>query len=411
MKYIIWNVGGLRTSLHRLKRLVQKHHIQLLIIIEPKQSADKIIRLQLKLSFTNSIVTCSDNIWVFWQRTSLQLDNVFHGEQISLLQFCTGQLGHHISISPVYGRHTVTDRRRLWLQVHQYTHHAHDLWLVGGDFNTYMSVQEHHGTSMPQLSSLEEFVDCVSQCSLIDLPYDGSPYTWVGGRGLGIVKRRLDRILCTQRFYDQFPMVKVKHLSRITSDHAPLLLNLNVQSDTTPRSFRFLNVWTEHNDFLKFVAGQWSTYPTIGGMRGMYNKLQSLKKDLQHWNKQVFGNIFDKLAAVEREANIQEAIYDSNPTMENRAKYHQVKAEYLKAANYEQKFWEQKARCKWLMQGDGNTSYFHNLVKDRHRRQSITQIKTTAGDICQTKEAIQAEAVSYFTQLYKRFNPNVGDRL
>lgn len=39
----------------------------------------------------------------------------------------------------------------------------------------------------------------------------------------------------------------------------------------------------------------------------------------------------------------------------------------------------QKARVSWLKQGDLNTSFFHNAMKDRFRRNAISFVNTYEG--------------------------------
>lgn len=95
-----------------------------------------------------------------------------------------------------------------------------------------MSVDEHYGSCMPHLSSLEEFVGYVQQCSLVDVPCEGNPYMWVGGRGLRLVKPLFD---------DRYSNLKVRHLSRVTSDHALLLLCARQQA-MGPKSFCFSKI-------------------------------------------------------------------------------------------------------------------------------------------------------------------------
>ena len=62
-----------------------------------------------------------------------------------------------------------------------------------------------------------------------------------------------------------------------------------------------------------------------------------------------------------------------------------------KALRQEEKFWAQKAHCKWLKEGDRNTTFFHNTVKQRRQHNFIQAIKDTNGmwnhdiqDICST---------------------------
>lgn len=104
-----------------------------------------------------------------------------------------------------------------------------------------------------------------------------------------------------------------------------------------------------------------------GNARYIYDKLDRLNKDLQHWNHHIFGNIFDKLTTTKLMQRL-EAEYKHDPSSDSRTLYQATKAGYNKAAKIELMFWEQKARVKWLKSGDANTSYFHNIVKDRHRR-------------------------------------------
>lgn len=138
--------------------------------------------------------------------------------------------------------HTITDQRRLWLELTTVQSQVSIPWLVRGDFNTYISVGQHFGRSMHVLPSLEEFVECVHRCALMDLPFQGSPFTWVGRRGLRTV--RLDRILCNVTFNNLFHMLRLRHLSRLTSNHVPLLLTPLLlkcvhTSISAPKPFRF----------------------------------------------------------------------------------------------------------------------------------------------------------------------------
>lgn len=75
-------------------------------------------------------------------------------------------------------------------------------------------------------------------------------------------------------FYALFDALLVQHLNRASSDHSPLLLTGRMSSLEGPLSFQFLEAWLTHNDFYDFVRHSLNSYPTVGGMRGWYNKLQ-----------------------------------------------------------------------------------------------------------------------------------------
>lgn len=40
----------------------------------------------------------------------------------------------------------------------------------------------------------------------------------------------------------------------------------------------------------------------------------------------------------------------------------------------EEAFWKQKAACRWLIEGERNTKFFHSLVKKKRNRSFIHRI-------------------------------------
>lgn len=85
-------------------------------------------------------------------------------------------------------------------------------------------------------------------------------------------------------------------------DHAPLLLQYTLAENTGPSSFRYLDVWLMQDEYDGYVRSHWRSYPTVGGMYGLYDKLRRLKNDLRVWNKGIFSNTFSDLMLAEDEA-------------------------------------------------------------------------------------------------------------
>lgn len=79
--------------------------------------------------------------------------------------------------------------RPLWQALRDYSQQLTSPWLVCGDFNTFRTLDDHRGRSHPSLSTLQDFNDCLEDCSLMDPPFHGSRYTWTDGRALGRVHR------------------------------------------------------------------------------------------------------------------------------------------------------------------------------------------------------------------------------
>ncbi|KAK4409551.1 hypothetical protein Sango_0028100 [Sesamum angolense] len=77
-------------------------------------------------------------------------------------------------------------------------------------------------------------------------------------------------------------------------------------------SFCFQHMWTMHSEFLGVVRRNWQ-YPTVGsGMLRLQQKLTRLKYCQKEWNKTVFGNVFDRVAAAERQLKEADEAYDQD---------------------------------------------------------------------------------------------------
>jgi len=60
-----------------------------------------------------------------------------------------------------------------------------------------------------------------------------------------------------QKFFELLPASEVTHMLRQGSDHAPLLVKCNTDSEPVIKPFKFLNFWTKHKEFKKIVEDNW----------------------------------------------------------------------------------------------------------------------------------------------------------
>src|SRR4051812_18810789 len=92
-------------------------------------------------------------------------------------------------------------------------------------------------------------------------------------------------------------------------------------------------------------------------------KFKTLKKALQVWNKQIFGNIQQSIRFAEDELTLAELEYDTSPFEYNKIKLCQSRQNLNDKLETEEMYWRQKANIKWLREGDKNTKNFHQSVK------------------------------------------------
>ncbi|RVW62008.1 Transposon TX1 uncharacterized 149 kDa protein [Vitis vinifera] len=62
--------------------------------------------------------------------------------------------------------------------------------------------------------------------------------------------------------------------------------------------------------------------------------------------------------------------------------------------------WRQKARVKWVKEGDCNSKFFHKVANGRRNRKFIKVLENKRGLVMDNSESIKEEILRYFEKLY-----------
>jgi hypothetical protein len=85
-------------------------------------------------------------------------------------------------LTSFYGHPNWSKRHESWALLHYLQSYRPIPWLVIGEFNEIMMQDEKVGTVMAREGQLQAFRDVLQDCSLSDLGFKGSLFTWTNGR-------------------------------------------------------------------------------------------------------------------------------------------------------------------------------------------------------------------------------------
>ncbi|KAJ6978395.1 hypothetical protein NC653_026710 [Populus alba x Populus x berolinensis] len=179
----------------------------------------------------------------------------------------------------------------------------HDDDRAGGDTNWY--------------SHLDDFPNCINQAELLQVPFTGIKYSWHNGQhGEHTIQKKLDWIFGNTNLFSSFPVAHSTFMPRHISDHSAMLLTLHSPAAHHQQNspFKFLNAWTEREDFYAVVSTLWSTQVTGNPMCQLTTKQRLLKKEFRQFHRQYTTHISNRVAQAKVAWFDAQAFLDCNPT-------------------------------------------------------------------------------------------------
>jgi endonuclease/exonuclease/phosphatase (EEP) superfamily protein YafD len=95
--------------------------------------------------------------------------------------------------------------------------------VVGGDFNLIRAVRDKNNANL-NWPWIHRFNDAIVAMSLREVSRAGARFTWTN-KQLNLVRCVLDRVFMSPAWEALFPLCSLTAITRIGSDHTPLLLD------------------------------------------------------------------------------------------------------------------------------------------------------------------------------------------
>ncbi|GMI80831.1 hypothetical protein HRI_001752400 [Hibiscus trionum] len=186
---ITWNIRGLGRpeKASAVRRLFLQKKSKLLFLQETKLQAISISlyrRLGVKHDF-DKIFSPSEGsaggLLCVWDKNFLNIANSFVDRRfIALFGQIKGSLEQYGFIN-VYAPYVESEKVSFFNDLNSFMANYRVNWIIGGDFNAYLSAEEKLGVTVNR-SSIEVFRKFIQESQLVDLPMSGGSFTWSNNR-------------------------------------------------------------------------------------------------------------------------------------------------------------------------------------------------------------------------------------
>ncbi|KAI0524679.1 hypothetical protein KFK09_004061 [Dendrobium nobile] len=313
-----------------------------------RHDIDSIIGVEWDYCFQPAVGS-SGGILVLWKRSLASFETVEVSTQVVMGNLNINTVGSW-KVATVYGGKDVQTRRNLWHSLKSYMQ-GNSPALIVGNFNCLLSKEDKKGGKRFHFScGPKEMKMFLTNNDFHDLGYVGPRFTWCNNKdGNSRIWERLDRCLVNSIALQKIPMAKVKHLSRIASDHALIVFNMTKPQNQKSKFIRFEDSWKSYPAVWHIAVKAWmkSYYGTSAEI--LQRKLNRTLKALYYWNKnkcKELNLLKEDLKKDILKLQIEETSYE-NFTDDKlkllRSKVHELNVTLGRLAMW----WNQRAKVKW----------------------------------------------------------------
>ncbi|XP_028553144.1 uncharacterized protein LOC110105396 [Dendrobium catenatum] len=352
----------------------------------------------------------SGGIIVLWNSNFAEFSKVASSSQC-LIGDLTINRNYKMRVAAVYGSKEIIKRRELWVLLEFYNVKEYPL-VVGGDFNCITSKEDKRGGKKFCFSlGAREMGSFISNNDLHEIGFIGPRFTWCNNKSGGArILERLDRCFLNSSSLNYFSQLTVRHLARIASDHSPLVLNLCNFNSTNKRRIIFEDIWGSFPASFAVVKKEWNKK-----FSGDYSQIRNVKckrmlKAL-FWSKAKLRNLEDlksnlmedilKLQITEAEVGW----LSEDDCWKMKSKVAELNSTMAQLCSW----WKQRAKVKWMKEGDCNSKFYHSYASARRIGNKILKIKNENGIVLEEQSQIVDVFMQFFSIKWKQRSCNLDD--
>ena len=257
--------------------------------------------------------------------------------------------------------------------------------VVGGDFNLIRRAEDKSSGNI-NWPRVRRFNEAIADMALRELDRAGARFTWSNNQ-LDPICSVLDRVFVSPAWEACFPLCSLSAITRIGSDHNPLLLDSGEQGLPRTTRFFFQTWWFKVSGFESLVKGKILGLLSEGGPhRGSIEQWQFVSRGIRQFLRGWGANLgrekrefrLDLLRQVEE---LDAAADEDGLDDEGWALRYHLEDQLVQLDCMEEEYWRQRSRIRWTIEGDSCTAFFHAVANGRRRKCLIPRLVSENGDI------------------------------
>ncbi|KAJ0522407.1 putative RNA-directed DNA polymerase [Helianthus annuus] len=226
----------------------------------------------------------------------------------------------------------------------------------------------------------------------------GRKYTFMSSDGARLSK--IDRMFVCERFMSSWPNASLLALERDVSDHSPLVLSI-CSEGFGPIPFRFFNSWLGNGELDDLVNRGLGSDVGSGPRNFILGKrLKVLKSLIRDWrNKKRCIEDRELAETVARIRLLENTAEGRGLGVDERKVWKELKWKIWDFEAKKLKDALQKAKLKWLTDGDENTKFFHGVANSKRVNNKVDGLYVN--DAWETRpEVIKKVVVDFFANKF-----------
>lgn len=308
MRITSWNARGLNAP--RKRRLFKQHlksfNSEIISIQETKLNKAKGDKFNKMLGLWDSIFIeakgASGGLGIIWNPKKVTLTYLVNNNNWLCASIQSLKSDTQFILINVYGPNNIIGKKIVWAKLSTVISKFKDSPIIlGGDFNTILSLNEKVGGIQQLSPSSIEFKLWVDKLSLLEIPSSNGIFTWNNRRkDNDYIAEKLDRFFILGNISSYNKDLQSSILLFTGSDHFPVCLEISKPSKPQRNPFKCEKMWFQDPRFLELIKTWWTQANFAGSKMFIFiSKLKLLKENILRWNREHFNNIFKERLKIE----------------------------------------------------------------------------------------------------------------